>query len=53
MLLLTGLAHSGRNENLNGTRPAGYSHLTGAELAKKEGGRPFSEHFGDQAAANA
>lgn len=53
MLLLTGLAHSGRNENLNGHEACGYSHLTGAELAKKEGGRPFSSISVDQAAANA
>ena len=52
MLLLTGLGQNGRNENLNGHEHCGFLHLTGAEFAKKEGGKPFASISVDQAAAN-
>ena len=52
MLLVTGLAHHGTGEGLNGHEHAGYLHLTGAPKAGKIDGRPFAGVSVDQAAAN-
>ena len=35
LLLLTGLSHTGRTENLNGHESCGYTHLTAAPLATR------------------
>ena len=51
LLLLTGLSHSGRTENLNGHEACGYTHLTAAPLAKKEAGKPLAGVSVDQKAA--
>ncbi|MEI6235997.1 MAG: DUF1552 domain-containing protein [Planctomycetota bacterium] len=51
MLLLTGLGQNGRNENLNGHEHCGFLHLTAADFAKKEGGKPFASISVDQLAA--
>jgi len=51
VLLLTGLAHHGKGDGLNGHEHAGYLHLTGAPLAGKVDGRPFAGVSVDQAAA--
>ena len=51
LLLIAGLSHSGRTENLNGHESCAYVHLTGAPLAKKERGKPFAGISVDQAAA--
>lgn len=50
-LLLSGLGHSGKTENLNGHEACAFVHLTGAPLAKKEGSRIVSSISVDQAAA--
>lgn len=39
LLLVTGLSHTGKTENLNGHEACAYSHLTGAPRASKEGGK--------------
>ena len=52
MLLLSGLAQNGRNENLNGHEHCGFLHLSAAEFVKKEGGKPFADISVDQAAAS-
>jgi hypothetical protein len=51
MLLLTGLAHTGKSEGLNGHESCAFAHLTGAPLIKKEGGKPYAGISVDQAAA--
>ena len=51
ILLVSGLSHSGRSENLNGHEHCAYMHLTATDLAKKEGGKPFAGISVDQAAA--
>ncbi|HEX7897182.1 MAG TPA: DUF1552 domain-containing protein [Planctomycetota bacterium] len=51
LLILTGLAHHGAGEGLNGHEHAGYLHLTGAPKAGKIDGRPFAGVSVDQAAA--
>ncbi len=51
LLLLTGLAHNGKTEGLNGHESCAFTHLTGAPLAKKEGGKPLAGISVDQAAA--
>ncbi len=51
LLLVSGLSHSGRSENLNGHEHCAYMHLTAADVAKKEGGKPFAGVSVDQAAA--
>lgn len=53
LLLLAGLSHSGKSVDLNGHEHCGYLHLTGAPVAKKEGGKSFAGISVDQAAANA
>ena len=51
LLLLTGLSHGGKTEGLNGHESCAFTHLTGAPLAKKEGGKPVAGVSVDQAAA--
>ena len=52
MLLLTGLAHNGKSEGLNGHESCAFAHLTAAPLIKKDGGRPYAGISVDQAAAS-
>ncbi len=51
MLLVAGLAHNGKSENLNGHENCAFKHLTGAEKCGKAGGRIYSSISVDQAAA--
>ncbi len=51
LLLVTGLSHSGRTENLNGHEACGYTHLTAAPLAKREGGKSLASISIDQLVA--
>ncbi|HEX8915446.1 MAG TPA: DUF1552 domain-containing protein [Humisphaera sp.] len=51
MLLLTGLAHTGKSEGLNGHESCAFAHLTGAPVIKKEAGKPVAGVSVDQAAA--
>jgi len=51
LLLVTGLAHTGDSENLNGHENCAFKHLTGAVKAGKVGGKPFAGISVDQAAA--
>jgi hypothetical protein len=51
LVVLSGLAHSGRSENLNGHEHCAYLHLTGAPLAKKDRGKRLAGVSVDQAAA--
>jgi hypothetical protein len=51
LLLVTGLAHTGGSENLNGHENCAYKHLTGAAKVGKVGGRRFAGVSVDQAAA--
>jgi len=51
LLILSGLSHNGRTEGLNGHEHCAALHLTGAELAKKSGGRMVSAPSVDQVAA--
>ncbi|MFN3649837.1 MAG: DUF1552 domain-containing protein [Armatimonadota bacterium] len=53
LLLITGLAQSGRSEGLNAHEHCGYLHLTCAEQVKKEGGKPVAAISVDQVAARA
>lgn len=53
LLIVTGLAHLGESENLNGHENCGYKHLTGAAKVGKLGGKPFAGISVDQAAARA
>jgi hypothetical protein len=53
MLVVSGLAHSGRSEGLNGHEHCAYLHLTGAPLVKKVKGKPMAGVSIDQAAAKA
>lgn len=53
LLVLSGLAHHGKGEGLNGHEHAGYLHLTGAPVAGKENGKPFASVSVDQLAARA
>jgi hypothetical protein len=53
LLVLSGLAHGGKTEGLNGHEAAGYTHLTGAPAAGKEKGKPFASVSVDQRAAQA
>jgi hypothetical protein len=57
LLLLTNLAQSGRSENLSGHEHTAFLHLTCADVAKREGGKPVAgvsvdqfaaQHVGDQ-----
>jgi hypothetical protein len=51
ILVLSGLSHSGRSENLNAHEHCAYVHLTGANHVKKEGGKAFAGISVDQMAA--
>jgi len=53
LLLLTGLAQDGASENVNGHEHCAFTHLTGAERVRREGGRPLASISLDQAVANA
>ncbi|MFT4551220.1 MAG: hypothetical protein ACI8XO_003254 [Verrucomicrobiales bacterium] len=53
LLLLNGLAQDGASENVNGHEHCAFTHLTGAERVKREGGRPHASISLDQAVANA
>jgi hypothetical protein len=53
LLLLTGLAQDGASENVNGHEHCAFTHLTGAERVKREGGRPHASISLDQTVANA
>src|SRR5262245_36134554 len=39
VVVLSGLTHNGRSENLNGHEHCAYLHLTGTSLAKKDRGK--------------
>ena len=51
LLLVTGLSHSGKAENLNGHEHCAFLHLTGAPAAKKVDGKIYAGKSVDQAAA--
>jgi hypothetical protein len=49
--VISGLSHGGRSDNLNGHEHCACTHLTGAPLVKKDGGKLYAEISVDQAAA--
>jgi hypothetical protein len=51
LLVISGLSQSGRSENLNAHEHCACTHLTGAPLVKREGGKLFAGVSVDQAAA--
>jgi hypothetical protein len=51
LLVVSGLAQGGRSDGLNGHEHCAYLHLTCAETAKREGGKPFADISVDQFAA--
>ncbi len=51
MLILSGLAHNGRVDGLNGHLSAWYMHLTGSNYAANENGKPVNSVSVDQRAA--
>ena len=51
LLLLDGLAQSGESENVNAHEHCAFTHLTGANRVKREGGQPISTVSVDQAVA--
>jgi hypothetical protein len=51
LLVVTGLSHTGRTENLNGHEACGYTHLTAAPLATKDKGKSVAGVSVDQLAA--
>lgn len=51
LLLINGLAQTGSSENVNAHEHCAFTHLTGANAVKREGGRPISTVSVDQAAA--
>ncbi len=51
LLLLDGLAQSGDSENVNAHEHCAFTHLTGANRVKREGGKPISTVSVDQAVA--
>jgi hypothetical protein len=53
LLVLSGLSHNGRSENLNGHEHCAFLHLTGAEMAKKMDGKVMVAPSVDQVAARA
>lgn len=53
MLLVAGLAQSGRSEGLNAHEHCAFLHLTCADGVKKEGGKPVAGVSVDQVAARA
>lgn len=48
LLVLQGLAHSGKTDGLNGHESCAFVHLTGAPVAKKEGGKAYASVSIDQ-----
>jgi len=52
-IVISGLAHGGRSEGLNGHEHCGYLHLTGAPLVKKDKGKRQAGVSIDQALARA
>ena len=53
LLLINGLAQTGDSENVNAHEHCAFTHLTGANKVKREGGRPISTVSVDQAVAEA
>lgn len=53
MLVVSGLAHGGKSDGLNGHEHCAYLHLTGAPLVKKVKGKPMAALSIDQAVARA
>lgn len=53
LLVVSGLTHDGRSDNLNGHEHCALTHLTGAPFAKRQGGKLFASVSVDQAAAQA
>src|SRR4051812_904136 len=53
LLVLSGLSHNGRSENLNGHENCAFLHLTGAEMVKKVDGKVMAAPSVDQVAARA
>src|SRR4051812_36293688 len=53
LLLVNGLAQTGDSENVNAHEHCAFTHLTGANKVKREGGRPISTVSMDQAVAEA
>lgn len=53
LLVISGLSHNGKTDNLNGHESAGYLHLTGAQAAGKHNGKSYASKSVDQAAAEA
>ena len=51
MLILSGLAHNGRVDGLNGHQAAWYLHLTGSTFAANQNGKPINTISVDQRAA--
>jgi len=51
MLLLSGLAHNGKTDGLNGHKAAWYLHLTGSNYAADENGKAINSVSVDQRAA--
>lgn len=51
LLLVSGLGHNGKTENLNGHEACGFTHLTGAPQAGKIDGKIYAAKSVDQAAA--
>lgn len=51
LLLLTNLSQSGRSDNLSGHEHTAFLHLTCADLAKRDGGKPIAGISVDQMAA--
>lgn len=52
LLILTGLAQDGRSENVNAHEHCAFTHLTGADAVKREGGKPISSVSVDQLVAS-
>lgn len=51
--VVSGLCQGGRSDNLNGHEHCAFTHLTGAGMTKKEGGKIFASVSVDQCAAQA
>ncbi|MGY8769141.1 MAG: DUF1552 domain-containing protein [Pirellulales bacterium] len=53
LTVISGLCQDGRSENLNAHEHCAFTHLTGAQSVKKEGGKLFADVSVDQVAARA
>ena len=53
LTLISGLAHGGRSDNVNGHEHCAFMHLTGAETVARRAGKPVAGVSVDQAAAAA